>query len=655
MENRNGSISRRSTLRSTGPPLKAPRVGRGGSDVDDENCPQLSSGMSTERGAVGRGRMRGRKRGNRGRGKGRVTRMRRSSMNDSSSDSDVVNDGNMAEMDSRTVSDVIEGSAEHSATVPELNSSGNEIGNVERERVDDFRKLEEEVRQLNADKSRLSVLMNEYKVSANERAREVLNKEVLIKALQAEVMRVDKINIELKGTVHSIQKLNQELLKKMSDNNKSRGKYVDRMMKQVPAKYLGIALAVDQMMQKWCCKETCELDPNADRNVRLWTNRAEVVLQNGIKMQDGSMIVPTPYTFLCNGNNIYVPSINTEKDIICSLLRTELSSGESLQIYPCEPSRNAVVEEFYKIGTLESRLKQLLSDFCSGRKRAAKDRFFEVLGYSSLLSRVNLKDVGASERKETEISVAKNKLLKSNRNGEIDMSWWRTANILEIQKRDVDNRAAHIVESHDDDDEMLVLFKNEIGPAVLHDFIGYVPQDGEGDIVEGTIMSIPRVDAWINSCVKLLMVKDYRGGGRQKEFNKMFSKYVKVATDQLIGKIRKFVEEWAPEELEVPECDVGEEEQSFREMEREATIVVTTSSPKKHFIAVKSKWFCQYIGVECGIIHDCYIAEISSDWKSVDKLGNPYLEGDIGSSILEYRGTIEDNESVQENIDAVMS
>ena len=155
--------------------------------------------------------------------------------------------------------------------------------------------------------------------------------------------------------------------------------------------------------------------------------------------------------------------------------------------------------------------------------------------------------------------------------------------------------------------------------------------------------------------MKLLMVKEYHRGGRQREFNRMFLKYVKDATDQLIGKIRKYVGEWAPEELDVPDCDVGEEEQMFRGMERTATIIVTKSSPNKYFIAVKSKWFCLYIGVECGIIHDCYIAEISSDWKSVDKLGNPYLEGDIGSSLLEYRGSIEDNGSVQENIDAVTS
>ena len=55
------------------------------------------------------------------------------------------------------------------------------------------------------------------------------------------------------------------------------------------------------------------------------------------------------------------------------------------------------------------------------------------------------------------------------------------------------------------------LFRNEIVPAVFHDFIGYIPENGEGESVEGTVMSIARVDAWINSCINLLILKEYQG------------------------------------------------------------------------------------------------------------------------------------------------
>lgn len=64
--------------------------------------------------------------------------------------------------------------------------------------------------------------------------------------------------------------------------------------------------------------------------------------------------------------------------------------------------------------------------------------------------------------------------------------------------------------------------------------IGYIPYEGEWKIMEGAVMNITREDACICSCEKLLIVKEYRGGGTQKEIIGMFLKYVKLATKQLI-------------------------------------------------------------------------------------------------------------------------
>lgn len=44
--------------------------------------------------------------------------------------------------------------------------------------------------------------------------------------------------------------------------------------------------------------------------------------------------------------NLNVLLVNSENHIIYSLLRSELSSGESEQIYVSEESRNEFVEEF---------------------------------------------------------------------------------------------------------------------------------------------------------------------------------------------------------------------------------------------------------------------------------------------------------------------
>lgn len=102
-------------------------------------------------------------------------------------------------------------------------------------------------------------------------------------------------------------------------------------------------------------------------------------------------------------------------------------------------------------------------------------------------------------------------------------------------------------------------FPNEIGPAVFQDFIGYIPVIVEGETKEGNIKIITRAYTLIKSIFNLLIVKEYRVGGRQKYFTQMSSKNVKLATEQLVGAIRNLVESWEHDELDVPSLEVGEE------------------------------------------------------------------------------------------------
>lgn len=62
-------------------------------------------------------------------------------------------------------------------------------------------------------------------------------------------------------------------------------------------------------------------------------------------------------------------------------------------------------------------------------------------------------------------------------------------------------------------------------------------------------------------------------------------------------------------------------------MERVATRIVTTQIPKKRFISAQSSWFIKYILTACGLIRDCYIEEILSDWKINENSGKSYNEG----------------------------
>lgn len=59
---------------------------------------------------------------------------------------------------------------------------------------------------------------------------------------------------------------------------------------------MGIDLAFDDRIMKWEGKETCELDTGSEDFVKNWTNRAEIVSENGIKVLGGTVIVTTPQT-----------------------------------------------------------------------------------------------------------------------------------------------------------------------------------------------------------------------------------------------------------------------------------------------------------------------------------------------------------------------
>lgn len=64
--------------------------------------------------------------------------------------------------------------------------------------------------------------MNTKKVLANEKGLESLNKSVSMKSVESEVIRLDCKNSEIEIIVQSLEWLNQELLKQISDDNKDR-------------------------------------------------------------------------------------------------------------------------------------------------------------------------------------------------------------------------------------------------------------------------------------------------------------------------------------------------------------------------------------------------------------------------------------------------
>lgn len=71
---------------------------------------------------------------------------------------------------------------------------------------------------------------------------------------------------------------------------------------------------------------------------------------------------------------------------------------------------------------------------------------------------------------------------------------------------------------------------------------------------------------------------------------------------------------------------MGGEEQRFREMESEATIIVSRKTSREYLIVVKSELSHKYNGIKCENFRDCYKPELASGWKSVRNIGIKIVE-----------------------------
>lgn len=112
--------------------------------------------------------------------------------------------------------------------------------------------------------------------------------------------------------------------------------------------------------------------------------------------------------------------------------------------------------------------------------------------------------------------------------------------------------------------------------------------------------------------------------GRESELNILIASILKLAKEQLIGRIIKFVDEWHGEELKILQCIQGKEKGKVMEIEREDTIIVTHPDPACQFIADKTEWFEDYIVNDYDIIHDWHSEDMDNNRKEVKKLGRSF-------------------------------
>lgn len=77
--------------------------------------------------------------------------------------------------------------------------------------------------------------------------------------------------------------------------------------------------------------------------------------------------------------------MNYEKDILRHIVRKELKDNQNMEMFTTEDSRNDSVEVMSNTAIMGTRLRYLLPNLCSSRKRMANNLSFEQLGYTDLL------------------------------------------------------------------------------------------------------------------------------------------------------------------------------------------------------------------------------------------------------------------------------
>lgn len=495
-----------------------------------------------------------------------------------------------------------------------------------------------------AEKAELVDQLNSFKVRVNNLEDKCATQEKYIDGLISAVSTGKEKLTQVENENRSLKKLVDDVLKKNKDLTQKSGRAAtSKVQETIPKQYLGIAYSVETRCGQWAANETREVIPFQDSNERSWQSRGIVTNEHGVDIGNGVLIAPlSPFKAASRGT-YYTPSMESETDILQVIAREELKNEAWTEVFTTEESRNNVVSALSGNTALKSKIKQSLSDTCSGRKRCARDAFFSAFGYPSLHSRYKCTTAEDARSRDAHIEGIKEKVRRLPSRDPI-MSFWRTdpdvqvSNIADMSEGTYSNplgtESQGGVNAEDDDgeEEKMCIFKTTKALEVYHQFLGYRPKM-DGTFSTTSILSLCRIDAWILTVIEHIDSGEGRGGKRQKVYSDTYGKFLELATSQLIGSISEFVEKWEPEELTVPNCDGSMEERkrAVLDMPREATKLIYYPSPPQWYISVESSWFKQFITDELGNIHDCYIASISSDFSSIQLLGS---RGSMRQSIV---------------------
>ena len=324
----------------------------------------------------------------------------------------------------------------------------------------------------------------------------------------------------------------------------------------------------------------------------------------------------------------YTPS-GPFHEILRDIAEEVISRPDLIQLY-AENERKKFISKIASGPYMLGRVRRIMNDRVSNRKRLLKERFVELL-LLDLISVRNIERMSPSEKqkRDEQIKESQEKLLSKD-----DTSIWRMATFKDLKYSASDLLSDKLQFSSE------TLFQNVIGPQLLSFFFGFDPNHCHGTL-DSTIHYLARLDVWIYTSIKLLNHRAKKGGDTQKIFQDTFAVSLNKAVLSIIQQIREVVSFSTQEELDKKETETGTSENAAIEsIRRESTIVRVMPGKEQFYLRVNSVWFKDHIRRRLGNVRDAYIGWCDLDSSFFDEFVYEEMPISKKSTMSECRVTI---------------
>ena len=323
----------------------------------------------------------------------------------------------------------------------------------------------------------------------------------------------------------------------------------------------------------------------------------------------------------------YTPSF-TSNESACSFLCEEEMRNPGHKAICDAGEKEMCMKSIFKDRAIINQIKQKLADSIQTRKRATRNKFMNLLGYTMLVRRSKSWILSPAEMVEYEKQCKEgiNKLTRNSNDSTMNFDWWRTRDWKDISYSDFETNAC--LDASQDD----VFFQNGISKTVLYDFVGHDLFRNDS-LSEGTILILARLDAYVNTFCKMLPAEITKRTRHQKIYSDTFTNLLPLCLQQILQKVRNEVEMKMHKEIDMRSGGGFDKNDRFQNELREATTVVQFPSVSRYYVVVKEKWFSDNITREIGSVVDCVVGSFSCEdvQLDVDDMESKQLKIDCNS------------------------